>query len=90
MPVDVWSPATLSVVVTCTASIPDHSARSRDVYLSADTSFTVRSPSFSLRRAGFRLAGKPLDPLNDTHRAPRHYRMEVRTKFSAASGKLAS
>ena len=45
---------------------------------------------FSLRCAGFRLAGKPLDPLNDTHTAPRHYRMEVRAEFSAASGKLAS
>ena len=44
----------------------------------------------SLRRAGFRLAGKPLDSLNDTHTAPRHYRMEVGAKFSAASGKLAS
>ena len=40
--------------------------------------------------AGFRLAGKPLDSLNDTHTAPRHYRMEVRAEFSAASGKLAS
>ena len=41
MPVDGWSPATRSVVVPCTASIPDHSARSRDAYLPAATSFTV-------------------------------------------------
>ena len=51
-----------------------------------------RTPTSSETKfgAGFRLAGKPLDPLNDTHRAPRHYRMEVRAEFSAASGKLAS
>ena len=48
------------------------------------------------RETGLRMAarqestGSPLDPLNDTHRAPRHYRMEVRAEFSAASGKLAS
>ena len=42
-----------SVVVLCTASIPNHSARSRDVYLSAATSFTVgRSRKFSCAALG--------------------------------------
>ena len=42
MPVDGWSPSTLGGVVGRMGSTSVHSAWSRDVYLSADTSFTVR------------------------------------------------
>ena len=53
MPVDGGSSSTLGGVVGREGSTPEHSAWSRDVYLSAATSFTVwRQRIFSCAAAG--------------------------------------
>ena len=61
MPVDGWSPSTLGGVVGRKGSTSVHSAWSRDVYLSADTSspyawkkFFIAARRFQVGRKAFR------------------------------------
>ena len=91
MPVDGWPSSTLSLVVPCMASIPDHSARSRDVYLSAATSFTVgRSRKIYCAAPGSgwpeRLRSHPKSL--GTRQGP--YLRTPKPGFAVASAKLAS
>ena len=90
MPVDGGSSSTLGGVVGRKGSTPEHSAWSRELYLSAATSFTVGRSNFFLylRCAGFRLAGKPSHSSNDTHWPPRAYGWDLGAKSSTGSGKL--
>ena len=91
MPVDGGSSSTLVGVVGCTASIPEHSAWSHDVYLSAATSFTVgRKRKIYCAAAGSgwpeRLRSRS-DSLG-TRQGP--YLRTPKPGFAVASAKLAS
>ena len=91
MPVDGGSSLTLGGVVGREGPIPEHSAWSRDVYLSAATSFTVwRQRIFSCAAAGSgwpeRLRSHP-ESLG-TRQGP--YLRTPKPGFAVASAKLAS
>ena len=91
MPVDGGSSSTLGGVVGCKGSTPEHSAWSRELYLSAATSFTVgRTNFFSCAAAG---SGRP-ESLRSrpeslgTRQGP--YPRTPKPGFAVASAKLAS
>ena len=91
MPVDGGSSSTLGGVVGRKGSTPEHSAWSRELYLSAATSFTVgrtRKLSCEAARSGWpeRLRSRP-ESLG-TRRGP--YLRTPKPGFAVASAKLAS
>ena len=91
MTVDGESSSTLGGVVGREGSTPEHSAWSRDVYLSAATSFTVGRSRVLLRRGRVRLARKASEPSRFAW-YPRQgpYLRTPKPGFAVASAKLAS
>ena len=87
MPVDGGSSSTLGGVVGREGSTPEHSAWSRDVYLSAATSFAPSDAQRNLlRRDRVRLARKASEPSRIARYPPRTLSEDTKTRVRGRIG----
>ena len=87
MPVDGGSSSTLGGVVGREGSTPVHSAWSRELYLSAATSFTVgRSRKIPVCVGRVRLARKPSEPSRIARYPPRTLSEDTKTRVRGRIG----